>query len=467
MVPVPLTLERPHTGVRIPLQTGVSAVWNLTRAVLLLACPFLVLLPAVASPEGKLLTIVLAPTTLGVVAYGVISLLRALRQRMSDLVLDPVCIAVEGGPRHGTVVPWDELTVQEVDAEVHVEKRTTLAGIVLTSVLFWLVVILVIATGELGLLGGFDFVRLEVSVTRFGVQRDDGSVVWVAETDEGLEADSLRAARDSIRAVIHGRRDAAGGQPAVAVAIVTCADCGAPVPPADAPALRCEFCGVDVPIPSDMRSHIAAHEAVASQRVDLSPFLQAVFRQPRPLVRNRRLLWAGLAMAGCWLVGWALVLVRVSPHLLDAVDVALLVAPSTGVLAIAFHLRASLSERQAVQLLSLRFGALAPLRRGQPARCRRCHGALGRAGGLGLVTCLYCDADNVLGLDLRSVVDAARAEEASVGATVRRVRTERLKWRWLAAVAALLCFAWLGSATAVLLRVVWPQSPRASVSEFG
>lgn len=464
----PPALERPGATVRFPLQTGVSAVWNATRAVLLLvASPFFVLLPSLASPDGVLLSVLLAPMGLGLVAYGVISLVRALRQRTSDFVLTSTGITIEGGPRHGIVVPWEELTVEEVDAEQHVEKRTTLLGILLTSLLFWLVIVVALWTRELGFLGGFDFVRLKVQVTRFGVMRDDGTVVWVAETDEGVEAESLRAARDSIRAVIRGRGDAAGeAAPVVAASVLVCPGCGAPVPPADAASVQCQFCEALVPISNEVRAQTLAHQTVAAQRADLAPFLATILEQPRPPARNQRLLGSALGMVGCWLVGWALVFARVSPVFLQGTDLALLAAPLVGVLALAFHQRASLSERQAIQMVSLRFGALAPARRGEPARCRRCHGALPSAGANGLVTCLYCEADNVLGLDLRPAVDAARAEEASLVATATRARAERVKWRWLAALAAVLSVVWLGTAVVTLVKGVRRQAPRTSTTEF-
>jgi hypothetical protein len=438
----------------MPLQTGVSAVWSATRAVLfLLAAPFFTALPALAGGPEAPLTIALLPLGIGLFAYGGINAHRAARQRTSDIVLSPEGILVEGGPHHGTRIAWEELYAQGVYTEEREEKRTTFFGIILTSLLFWLLVVLAVLFKDGDVLKGFSFVRLKVKVTKLGLTRSHEGrsvVTWIAETDEGIEAISLQAAARSIAAVVQGHGDAPPNGPAVQAAIVTCHGCGAPVPPTEAPSVTCEYCETVIALPPEVRTQAAAHRTLAARHAEVAPMLDALFRQEAPEKRNARLLWVALAMAASWVAGWALVLVRVPVDRLTAMDSALLGLPLLAALALAFHLRAPLAERQAMQLLTLRFGALAPARPGERPRCRRCHGALPVVEGTGLCTCLYCGADNVLGVDLRPAVDAARAEEASLVETVERSKSERARWRVLAIVGDVLAVAWIAASIAAV-----------------
>ncbi len=441
--PASHAVRAPEVEVRLPLQTGVTSVWNAARAALFTVDALvLAALPVFVLADGVVVSFFLTVPALGLFVYGWICLYRAVRHRVSDVVITRDGVRIEGGAHHGEQFAWSE--IQYVSMVQHEEERTTFLGIMLTSILFWVMVIFALIMKDAEVLKGFSFVKLKVNVTQLGITVAGRPVLIVAETDEGIEADSLQAAADSIRAVASGRTTTHERPAAAHVQVVHCDGCGAPTPASEAATAACEFCGTTVYMPPQVRSQASAHRSVAVSHAAFAPLLAALVSQPKPQTRNKRLLWSTLVMFAasplvCLVVWW--LRLRGGHMVLGPLDVALLFVPVVVVLAFAFHLRAPLADRFALQLLSLGFGALAPAQPGQPPSCRRCLGPLATHAASGLSTCLYCGADNVIGIDLRSAVTAARAEQVHLDETLRTLVAEKRRWRALAILADVLTVA--------------------------
>jgi hypothetical protein len=267
-----------------------------------------------------------------------------------------------------------------------------------------------------------------------------GERIEVAETDDELEAQSLAAARDSIEAVAMGRRFVEQA-PVVAADVVTCGSCGAPVVPTEATTGPCGFCNQSVTMPAPARALAESARRSATAQERDGRLVALLLEQPDAHTVNRRLgLIAASAVFG-WVFGWAAVGWRVSTHGWSSSELLYVAAPGLFVMSCAFFALATVSDRAALQTLALGYGALAPRREGEPPRCRRCHGPLGTPNGV--VACIYCQADNIVGIDLRPVVDDARAQEERFDAALASRRSARVSLVTLLVVALLLTAGWL------------------------
>jgi hypothetical protein len=101
-------------------------------------------------------------------------------------------------------------------------------------------------------------------------------------------------------------------------------------------------------------------------------------------------------------------------------------------------LRGRLVDRQALRLVALDFGAIPPSAAGQPYLCRRCLAPLSPGAEQALVTCVYCQSDNILGIDLRRDAKVAREESQSLAEALKRRTSERRRWRGVSFVGAAL-----------------------------
>ncbi len=112
------------------------------------------------------------------------------------------------------------------------------------------------------------------------------------------------------------------------------------------------------------------------------------------------------------------------------------------------------ADRIAVRHLALHASARRPLSAGDPYGCRNCGAPLepkGPAEGI-VVRCVYCDADNVLGLDLRPQARDAEPERRAIERALERRGDERRAGWWRIAAAGsvtVLCLLhWIPSAAA-------------------
>ena len=280
----------------------------------------------------------------------------------------------------------------------------------------------------------------------------------VGTTDREVEASSMQAAAESIDAVMSGRRYVEQA-PAIAARIVSCRNCGAPAVASEAPAVACMYCRAPVVMPPEVRQQAAAMQSMKASRATSEKIVAKLVRQPRAGRVNVRLLVFVVFMFLAWPVGWGIVAPSVIGDGWEPLDLVFLLMPFAAVMIGCFLARAGLADRGALQLLTLGFGALAPRRDGEPARCRRCHGPLQNAALGGVVQCVYCAADNIVGLDLRPTVGPARAEQATFDAALAKRKSDKTTWAVLSAVAIVVLVGWLGGSIAYVVNAYANAAP--------
>jgi hypothetical protein len=444
----------------MPLLVGVSCSWNAAAAALTFfpALAFTVF-PMFFDPStGAVVAVVLAfAFTLPYLIYAAASAQRAVRARASDVVLLADGIELRGGPHDGRRVAWAELTAPYAVVEAKTESRFRLGRLILGSFLMAvslivdglsLLVMVLTKSADLPLVFlGSPWKKENIDVWKLHLHTESGQIL-VGVTDREEEAQSMQAAAESIDAIAQGRRYVEHA-PAVAAAIVTCPSCGAPVVPAPAPAVVCGHCGARVELPPEVQSQAAASHAMTSSGAIVAKLLA----QPPADAVNRRIFTLAAVGFFSWPVGWAIVAPRLGAgHFGSDAFAFLFVMPLTAIMAASFFSRDALTDRGALQLLTLGFGALAPRIAGAPSRCRRCQGPLPGAQLGGVVRCAYCGADNVVGLDLRPTVGAARAEQQSLDASLAKRASDRTRWTALCIGASLLMAGWIVESIAYLTR---------------
>lgn len=427
---------------RMPLQIGTAATWSAGRAAATLfpGCASLGAGIVFLSTNGEAgIWPVLAGGLL--VPYAGFHLYNAIKTRASDVLLYPDGVYVDGGRLHGTRVPWSDIGPPFAEVEVTSARRLTMLR------MFFFLLSLALRSRTLAS-------PVEpVTLWRLWLVRK-GRRELVAETEREIEAESMEAAAASIRAVEEGRRFVAEA-PAVRAQVATCFACGAPVIPDDAPAVPCRFCRQMVPLGPEVRGQAAAAKAMAKGRERSRAMVAKLVEQPSAGRSNGWLLVVTMFMLGAWPLGWALVGARLllqgaafDASSIDTLDAVFFALPFAAVFSGFFFARGRLADRGALQMLTLGFGALAPVRAGEPSRCRRCQAPLPDEGAGGVAQCLYCHADNVVGLDMRPTVDQHRAEEVTFDVALKNRARERALWATLTIVSGVTLLGWLVASAA-------------------
>jgi hypothetical protein len=107
-------------------------------------------------------------------------------------------------------------------------------------------------------------------------------------------------------------------------------------------------------------------------------------------------------------------------------ELALVVLLIAGVFAIGWSIgHAYVANRQALRMLADGVGAVAPAQPGAPSTCRQCAAPLPASAGL-LVRCVYCAAENVLGIDPRPAARRRKGEHADLSRALRTRRRARI-----------------------------------------
>ncbi|HEX3343672.1 MAG TPA: hypothetical protein VHS09_03825 [Polyangiaceae bacterium] len=428
---------------RLPLQIGTTATWSAGRSAATLF-PGLALLGAaaaiVASTHSVRLGLVVTVPGALLVVYALGHVAGAVRNRASDVMLLAGGLVVDGGRLHRSSIPWGELTAPFAEVEETSVRRLTLKTILL--------VFLAVVAQRFYVTSA----REPVRVWRLHVHHR-GRRLMVGETERPIERDSMVAAAASVCAVVSGQRYVAEA-PVVAARIVSCARCGGPAIPDDAPWVPCAYCGAEVPLPDDVRGQAAATKAQSPEQSRTGEVIARLRDQPRAARANVWLLLLSFLMFGAWPLGWGLIAYRVLDDGFQLTDVLCLALPFAAVLAGFFLARGRLADRGALQLLTLGFGALAPARDGAPSRCRRCQAPLPAAGLGGVSRCRYCAAENIVGIDLRPSVDQARAEQSGFDEALRARRKEKRLWMTLSLVATVALLGWAGGTAAYLSTMV-------------
>ena len=379
--------------------------------------------------------------------YAVMNLFVALKTRASDLLFFPDGLIVDGGRLHGERIAWNELHPPYAEMEDTTARRLTLLRIFLFM--------LSIASRSRRIISPVVPVRVwKLYVSHRGHRR------LIAETDRPIESDSMRAAATSVVAVVQGQRYVAQA-PAITAQIATCPACGAPAVPDDAPAVTCAYCRQWVPLSPAVRGQAGAAKALSQSRTTTTAMIAKLRQQPRAARTNTWLLLLALFMFGAWPIGWGLIAYRVLGDGFQAPDALCLMLPSSRPFSGGSSSRGGgWRDRGALQLLTLGFGALAPQRDGEPSRCRRCQGPLPSAGLGGVTQCLYCSAENIVGLDLRPSVDPARMEQHTFDDALKKRAREKVLWTVLTVVAIIALVGWIGGTVVYLVSMAQTDDGR-------
>jgi hypothetical protein len=425
-------MQRP---VRLPLQVGTSALWSYVRFAstlvpggLVIAAAVLMVVPLVAhlDESGIALLVGTVVIGLGLMFFSLKHLWLSFRLRPSDVVITPAGLQMEGGRHRGEPIPWQEIDAAGCHIEEHEATRPTLAWILVTGLMLMLAII----TRSMPKLN-----MSKVTVWHLHLAHRRHGVSIAAEAESELERESLEALLESIRAMCAPKPTT---PPPHAPNVLACRGCGAPAPAADAPTIECRYCGTAIAIPDDLRTRIRAASQIEASQAKTQRHVAQLLNQPGATPTNMLFLLGALPMA----IAWPLVcVVAFYQWRQDAIGLAttlpLFVFPLAVIAGTFVLLRFRLVNRQALRLLTLGFAARDPVRPGDPYTCRRCGGALpAQANANALVAqCLFCNAENVLGIDLRGQEGAHVEEATSLEQALATRNRQRAFWGLLLPVA--------------------------------
>jgi DNA-directed RNA polymerase subunit RPC12/RpoP len=332
--------------------------------------------------------------------FGLVALPFTFRNhRASDLVVDEQAVTVRSGRRHARVLAWPQLLHTRC---VRFSDRSHPRA--------W---------------------RLALA--------DD----VVATTEEPSEGESWTALADSLRTLAGGFANAATAAPLppVAMNVLHCPSCGAPVTLSDDEHTRCRFCGGVVTIPAPLRAALADANRLAASRTRTRAILVELQRWRRARSINL-LLAVALALLA---LSWPVMAVFTSEYFQyhDALrwrDVVQLfcstMAVSVGLLLL---VQSQLVMRAAFALVAATFHARPPEQPGWPPGCRHCGAPLAVTPEVPLVVCPYCRTDNVmLGVLLPHTVAVQVQQQESLDETLARRQRARRRWQLGFAIALLL-----------------------------
>jgi hypothetical protein len=427
---------------RLPLAVGSSSLWSVARTAAGLVPGVILVVAAGISLAWGLRLLAILGGILGVYlfVFAVQHIRLAWQTRASDACLDQTHLRIDGGPHHGLSIPWTDIDPEATRLKTVEEPRFTLAKII-GDAIFLAASAASSSSLELAPPERIPLSELQLVTT-------DGTTRVLARAEHPSERASLEALLATIRGRLEPSSDTPPKQPPE---VVGCRSCGAPVPPDDREEVVCSFCTATTAMPDALRERVRAHRQVTAASSATAATVTSLLEQPGATRANGVLLamalgsvviwtpillglWAaGVTDAGAFEVGWGLL------------------AGSLLVLVGFVLARAALASRRALRLLTSSFGARPPERPGGAPGCRRCAGPLPPTDAI-VVTCVFCEADNLLGLDLRPHVTTAKAHELSLSQVVVARDRERRRWRWTAI--AMLPVALLAGAMATASVVV-------------
>lgn len=372
----------------MPLATGAAALSALTVPVgviqLIAFGPFFISEVPDWVPRWVGSVIVLVFGVLWAVWFFVVigSIVEGWRRRASDVRLAPDGLRIIGGPAGGMFLGWEEVRDCKIDEGLWLNGRV------------------VARSNEPGELQSF---------------------AAIAQTVHALQKPATLNA-DTPPRVLH------------------CPSCGAPAAPTPEPQSPCRFCGASVPMPSEVQSRFAAAGQLSRSREQTERLLRALLRQ-----RGARFTNAVLALAipplllGLPLTAMLFNELRVVRHVLNNAHALWLfpfaVCFTYGLL---IWLHGHVVGRAAIRLVALRYRARPPRRDKEPWSCRRCAAPLPESSGQLIVLCLYCEAENLTGIDLHEDSAQMEAQAGELAATLQSRLRQRRRWRLLSLCALLL-----------------------------
>ena len=454
------------TGMRLPLQVGRAAIGQGARfAATIWTGPLVMLLgTGLFYSSHQLLGMALVLGGIVLLGIAIEAADVAKRDRPSDIALDATGFAIAGGPLDGTRCTWSEVDAAGctiVDGDPRLAARWL--------PLKWLTL------GRIGWIAR----RVRVPVVQLRLQvAGRGEPLVLAEV-EGDDRESLAHLRDAIRSVADPPEP--HGEAKLPQEILTCPACGAPQVPADAATMPCASCGHVLDVPAELRQRLHARAVLEQTGAGRARLVRRLVDQPSArraswiVSQGRRLMFWSQPAALVGLIVYMVhqggycpgndetFILRMAPSEdgLFLQDLALAAAMIAAAFVIAWTLAtAYVANRAALRVLADQFGAVPPAKPGGASSCRRCGAPLPASTAL-LVHCVYCAAENVLGVDPRPAALRRGRERSDLARARRRRRGTRLRG-WIALP---LCVA-LGVATGREIRLAW-SVPKYTTPEDG
>lgn len=352
--------------IRLPLRTGISLwrflVWGWVAQQLLLMAAYATY-RAFPGQLGYFLTnatvLFITPLLIGL----------ALRHRANDAILSPKEIAIVGGRHHGFRLDWSAIEADASRVET-VKGRHTLV-----------------------LHAGY------------------GTRIELASSRSEHELRSLRSLLGSIQTWDRRAEQRADQHDGIADGpqIISCARCGSQVAPSEQAQVSCMHCAAPVVIPKPVRELVR----VAREGELSDPLPERAVRSllVLPTAYSTNLLLFGLcAYAYC-----------IAPLSLGSRSPSVAFVAYVAVVALVLAARMWLVDRCALQVVTLQFGARPPLHRQAPHGCRLCGAPLPISADAERVVyrCIYCRADNILGLEFASGTVAAHDQQKTLKEALR------------------------------------------------
>lgn len=348
----------------------------------------------------------------GIVAIGFwrLNLRRAHAMRPSDLELSPERLRVRGGANDAFTVPLAKVT------NVFVRRATNLVPS------FWQLLPLSREDDD----DAHDLHALFL-------ERQTGDLVRLAITRAPAEATSFEELAATIRAAINPTPPAPRELPPQ---VLRCPSCQGPVAPSTLEEIACGWCGQRLTTTSALREKVKSAEVVAAHSLEA---VRAVLNQPPAAALAPTFRRLTIVLMSVWGVGLLGLIIGVWKGLAFGTATGLISLFVFGTVTGGFSFfRALLTDRQALRVLTMHFAAHGPEKQGAPRSCRQCHGPLTDGGSAAMVSCVWCDAPNLLGADLRVEASAVNEERRSLEQVLAARQARRSSWRLVAGLGVLL-----------------------------
>lgn len=435
-----MRVERP---LRVPLQIGTSALSSLVLTAAFFAPGSVLVVGALTvlsyfgiDDRGEVGSYLLLP---GFFVCGLAwkHLLRVRSERPSDLLLTADGFEVRGGPSSGRRIKWTEVAKVTIEQPKKKDQKSEDDS----DLRQLLVCRRDSKTSERILLAAADRPSEQRSLTELARMLEAG-----------------RGARPEYANRIAAKEDA--------IALLLCPACGAAVAPADAATVACAYCQATVTVRDEVRTRLR-NAADVARRPDAA--VAKLLDQPGAGFLSSIFAVATLFVLGAWPAAVALATLNYMEHAFTIKGAAyLLLFVVAGVLGCFGLLRGRLVDRQALRLVALDFGAIPPAGPDKSYLCRQCLAPLQARSEQVLVSCVYCQAENVLGIDLRRDAKVARKEASSLADALRRRASERRRWRGvsLAGIALLALAAYSLRHGVEHNEVTWPLEERCDQGDL-
>lgn len=406
---------RADRSLRLPLQIGTSSLLSLARGSLFavpgiilfsVAVVIIIWLGDLGDASGYIFLVLATP---GMVTCGFAwkHLKRARAERPSDLLVTRDGFSIDGGPLHRRRVRWVDITKVELEQGPKTKDDDD-----------------------------SDLRLVKVTYT----YREDQHTLVLASAERAGEQQSLRDLAATIEAAT--KPDTAAKPTAKAANLLTCPGCSAALVPVDVAAIKCPYCEHEVAIPDELRTQLRDALAVQS-RPDKA--IAKLLVQPGATLVGTLFVITAVFMMVAWPVAIVLMGLEYARGTLTFVHVLFLIGfVASSILGFYGVIRTRLVDRQALRLVAIEFAAVEPAKAGEPYRCQRCLAPLPALADAKIVArCVYCSADNVLGLHLGREASIAREETQSLDRALAVRTHERRLWRAVTIVAlGLLVASW-------------------------